>query len=480
MWFDNLKEKRLWSYFNDISSIPRESGFENDIRKFLLRWAERNGINAVADSIGNVIMKKPASPGCEDYRPVALQGHMDMVCVKREGSEHNFRTDPIEIVSDGKYISARDTSLGGDDGIAIATMLDILSDDTLVHGPIECICTVNEEVGLTGAFGLDPKNIHARQLINLDSEEEDIFYIGCAGGLDVTATRSVNKQRFDNSVYRAVDVEISGLLGGHSGGDIHKMRANAIVIFGRYINQLPQCRFVTARGGTKRNVIPSYLKATLLVCNISEAIRVAEQLQKDLRVEYCKSDPDITITVTENTSPLKDYTLPSSVNDAIKNVIICSPNGVIANSQTLPGLVETSCNLAILDIGYNKAQLVYSIRSSIESAKKNVAQTIRRLGESNEFSVEIGDGYPGWIPNPDSPLTAKLAGIYEKYTGRKPEITAIHAGLECGIINSKIEGMDSVSIGPNMFDIHSVNERLDIESAERLLGFLRTALKDLK
>ena len=480
MWFDNLKEKRLWSYFNDISSIPRESGNEEGVRRFLLKWAEKNGISAVQDRVGNVIMKKGATPGYENCPAVALQGHMDMVCVKREGSKHDFRTDPIEIVCDGKYISAKDTSLGGDDGIAVATMLDILSDDTLEHGPIECICTVNEEVGLTGAFGLEEKYVSARQLINLDSEEENIFYIGCAGGVDVEATRAINRIKFDNSAYKAVDIEISGLLGGHSGGDIHRMRANAIKVFGRYLSLLPQSRIVSAKGGTKRNVIPSHLKATILVCSIEEAVKAASKLQEDLRVEYCKSDPDITITVKENPEGLSDYTVPSSVNDHIKNILICSPSGVQAYSQTLPGLVETSCNLAILDFGYEKAKVVYSVRSSIESAKLSVATTIRTLCESNGFTVEVGDGYPGWLPNPESALTAKLAAEWEKYTGEKPEITAIHAGLECGIINSKIEGMDSVSIGPNMYDIHSVNEKLDIASAEKMLGFLRASIKDLK
>ncbi len=476
MWFDNLKEKRLWSYFNDISSIPRESGNEEGVAAFLLDWAGKNGISAVKDSCGNVVMKKPASKGCESYPPVALQGHMDMVCVKREGSEHDFKKDPIDIVCDGKSICAKDTSLGGDDGIAIAIMLDILSDDTLVHGPIECICTVNEEVGLTGAFGLEEKNVSARQLINLDSEEEDIFYIGCAGGLDVTVSRTYKKVK--EAGLHSVEVEISGLLGGHSGGDIHRMRANAIAVFARYLNSLPYSRIIRAEGGTKRNVIPSYLKAEILVKDVDEAVKEAAHLQADLRVEYSYSDPDITINVkeTENAGEALD----EDVSEEIKNVLVSSPNGVIAYSQTLPGIVETSCNLAIIRINEEKVEIIYSVRSSIESAKKNVAATIRRLSESNGFEVYCGDGYPGWIPNPSSPLTAKLASCYEKYTGKKPEITAIHAGLECGIINSKIEGMDSVSIGPDMTDIHSVNEHLDIASAERLIGFLRASLKDLK
>lgn len=476
MWFDNLKEKRLWSYFNDISSIPRESGNEEGVASFLLDWAGKNGIFAVKDSTGNVIMKKPASKGCENYPPVALQGHMDMVCVKREGSKHDFKKDPIDIVCDGKYISAKDTSLGGDDGIAIAIMLDILSDDTLVHGPVECICTVNEEVGLTGAFGLEERFVSARQLINLDSEEEDIFYIGCAGGLDVTVNKTY--EAVETSGEKTVEVEISGLLGGHSGGDIHRMRANAIAVFARYLNSLPYSRIVSAEGGTKRNVIPSYLKAVILVKDTGEALREAEKLQADLRVEYSHSDPGITISVKETAAAAT--ALPEDVSGNVTNILVSSPNGVIAYSQTLPGIVETSCNLAILKIDGERAEIIYSVRSSIESAKKNVAAEIGRLSKSNGFEVSCGDGYPGWIPNPSSPLTAKLAACYEEYTGKKPEITAIHAGLECGIINSKIPGMDSVSIGPNMTDIHSVNEHLDIASAERLMGFLRASLKEMK
>ena len=236
MWYDNLNNKRLWKIFSDISAIPRESGNEEGIRKYLLSWAEEHGIDAFSDSIGNVIMKVKATPGYEDYPSIALQGHMDMVCVKREGSSHDFTKDPIEIETDGKNIWAKDTSLGADNGIAIALALDIFSDEKAQHGPLEGIFTVNEEVGLTGAENVEAKDIDSRRLLNLDSEEEGIFYIGCAGGIDVVGEK---KCRWETAEGESVKIKVSGLLGGHSGGEIHKERANAIKLLGRTLNRIP-------------------------------------------------------------------------------------------------------------------------------------------------------------------------------------------------------------------------------------------------
>ena len=475
MWFDNLKEKRLWEYFNEISSVPRDSGKEDGIRAFLLDWAKKHDVKAVVDRTGNVIMKKDATPGMENRAPVALQGHMDMVCVRREGSKHDFTKDPIEIVLENGVIHAKDTTLGADNGIALAIILTLFTDDDYEHGPLEAICTVNEEVGLTGAFGLEGKYVDARMLINIDNEEEGFFCIGCAGGLDVVEKKNLERKPVTEG--ETVKVEFSSLLGGHSGSDINKGRCNAIMAFARFLTSLPSYRLVSVSGGTKRNVIPSALKAELVVPSFKDAEKTAGLLQDILRVEFCKGDPDVTITVKKSDKAADAVTEEDSRK--LASALLTAPNGVQAYSQTLEGIVETSCNLAIVKVDGEKAEVTYSIRSSIDSAKKNIAKIITTVYESYGFSSSVGDGYPGWLPNPESPIAKKLPEAYRKLTGKEPVVTAIHAGLECGIINDRIPGMDSISIGPNLFDVHSVNEHLEVESAERVLSFLKATLKDL-
>ncbi len=475
MWYDNLKEKKLWQYFNEISSVPRDSGKEDGIRAFLLEWAEKNNIAAVTDAAGNVIMKKEASKGFEHLDPVALQGHMDMVCVKREGSSHDFTKDPIEIVSDGKIIRAKDTSLGADNGIALAMILTLLSDDTYQHGPLEAICTVNEEVGLSGAFGLEGKYVSARKMINIDNEEEGFFCIGCAGGLDAVAACKPEREKVTEG--EAVRVEISNLQGGHSGSDINKGRCNAITAFARLLSVLGNYRLVSVAAGTKRNVIPSFLKAEIIVPSFRDAEECARILEEELRIEFSRGDGNVTIKMEKTAMP--DDAVTPEESRRIGEALLISPNGVQTYSQTLEGIVETSCNLAIFNLDRRKCSVTFSIRSSIESAKKNTAEIIRTIYRMSGFDVTVGDGYPGWIPNPSSPLAVKLPEAYRRLTGKEPLVTAIHAGLECGVINDRIPGMDSISIGPNLFDVHSVNEHLEIESAERLLNFLKSVLKEI-
>lgn len=475
MWFDNLKEQRLWRYFNEISSVPRDSGKEEGIRTFLVDWAKKNNIDVLVDSVGNVIMKKAPSKGFENKESIALQGHMDMVCVKREGSNHDFTKDGIDILLENGYIHARDTSLGADNGIALAMIMDLLSDEDYEHGPLEAICTVNEEVGLSGAFGLEEKYISSRKMINIDNEEEGFFCIGCAGGLDAVASKKTEFTPVKEG--ETVKVEISQLLGGHSGSDINKGRLNAITAFARLLSLLDNYRIVSIDAGTKRNVIPSSLKAEIVVPSSEEVIKTASVLQEELRVEFTKGDGNVLFTITK--APLSKEALSEKESKKLADALFVSPSGVIAYSQTLSGIVETSCNLAIVNLDNKECSVTFSIRSSIESAKKNVARIIERIYSSYGFKTKVGDGYPGWIPDPEKPMAKKLPEEYKKLTGKTPLVTAIHAGLECGVINDRIPGMDSISIGPNLYDVHSVNEHLEVESAERLLEFLKAVLKDL-
>ena len=475
MWYDKLNNKRLWKIFSDISSIPRESGNEEGIRNYLLSWAIEHGINAIKDEVGNVIMKVKATPGYEDYPSIALQGHMDMVCVKREGSTHDFTKDPIEVMTDGKNVWAKDTSLGADNGIAIALALDIFSDEKAEHGPLEGIFTVNEEVGLTGAENVEAKYIDSRRLLNLDSEEEGIFYIGCAGGIEVEGER---KCRWETAEGESVKIKVSGLLGGHSGGEIHKERANALKLLGRALNRIPGYKIASIKGGTRRNVIPSTAEAVITVADTSVAESIVNNLQKEIETEYKYSDPNAQISIEKAETP--EMVLTENLSRKIGETLFVSPAGVRSWSMALKGVVETSDNMAIIEMDEKSVKITYSIRSSVETSKLNLAYEIQTILEGNGFTVRIGGGYPAWAPNPDSTFTKEVKEAYIKIVGKEPVITAIHAGLECGTINDKIPGMDSLSIGPNLFDVHSVNEHVEVESAERVAAFVKAMLKEIK
>ena len=476
MWYDRLNNKRLWAIFEELERIPRESGNEAGVRKWLLSWAHEHGIEAVSDKVGNVIMYVPATPGYEDLPSIALQGHMDMVCVKRDGSDHDFSKDPIEVITDGKTIRAKDTSLGADNGIAIAIALDIFSDPDAEHGPLEGIFTVSEETGLTGAYGIEKDLIHSRRLLNLDSEEEGIIYIGCAGGIEVDGKA---KAKWAEAEGEALRIRISGLLGGHSGGEIHKGRANAINLFGRLLNRIPGgIQIAALNGGSRRNVIPSSLDAVITVKDKDTVRSIAEHLSEEIRNEYSITDPGARIAIEETAKPEK--ALERNLSGKIADLLFTSPFGVYAMSSVIPGVVETSDNLAIVNLNEEELSVVWSIRSSIESAKLNLAYRIATLAERFGLSAIISGDYPAWQPDPESEFTKEVAEAYERIEGRKPVITAIHAGLECGIINEKIEGMDSLSIGPNLFDVHSVNEHVEADSAERTSAFVKSMLKEIR
>lgn len=475
MWYDALNNKRLWSIFNEISSIPRESGNEEGIREWLLAWAKDHDIKALSDKTGNVIMYVPATPGFEALPPIALQGHMDMVCVKREGSSHDFTKDPIEVMTDGEKVYAKDTSLGADNGIAIALALDIFSDNEAKHGPLEGIFTISEETGLNGAYGIEEELIHSRRLINLDSEEEGVIYNGCAGGIEVDGEM---KAKWCDAEGEALAIKISGLLGGHSGGEINKGRANAINLFGRVLNRIPSSfQIASLSGGTRRNVIPSTLEATVVVKDRELTKSIIKHVEEEVRNEYRYTDPDIKIEAIDSTA---DKALESALSSKISDLLFTSRYGVYSYSPIMKGVVETSDNLAIVTLSEAEVKAVWSIRSSIESAKLNLAYSISALAERCGFKTVLSGSYPAWEPNPESLFTKEVAEAYKRIEGKEPVIIAIHAGLECGIINDKIKGMDSISIGPNLYDVHSVNEHVEVKSAERVAAFVKTMLSEIK
>ncbi|MFA7118434.1 MAG: aminoacyl-histidine dipeptidase [Sphaerochaetaceae bacterium] len=472
---EELKKQNLWKNFLDLEQIPRESGNEAGVRTWLLSWAKSHNLEALADKVGNVIMRKPASKGYETRSSVALQGHMDMVCVKRKGSKHDFLVDPIEVQVDGDFLCAKDTSLGGDDGIAIALILDILTDESLQHGPLEAIFTISEETGLTGAFGIEKKDIKSRKLLNLDSEEEGILYIGCAGGVEVEGKLPVEYQAIPHD-WDCYTLTIDGLLGGHSGGEIHKQRANAIKLAARFLIDVPQKMLFSLNGGTKRNVIPSFCTVGFAAPKADAKIieDILRELSQKVKNEYALNDSNIKISL-ETCKVVKEAASAKQSESFIRSLFI-APHGVYSMSQTIIGIVETSSNLAIATMEKGQFLITTSHRSSVLSARDLVAKMMGESLRSCGMSVSYVGAYPSWTPNPKSPLAGFCAKAYEEYTGKKMEITAIHAGLECGIINSKIEGMDSVSFGPQMHDIHSVDEHLCISSCERMLGFTKHLL----
>lgn len=476
MWYDKLEEKKVWEYFQAISNIPRESGNEEGVRAYLISWAKERNIEVKTDKIGNVIMFKEGAKGKD---PICLQGHMDMVCVKREGSTHDFTKDPIEVVLDGNYIRAKDTSLGADNGVAVAFALALLEENDPQMPPLEALFTVCEESKLLGANNVEADLIRSRKLINIDSEEEGIIYIGCAGGLQINVEKKVKLKEIDkDSVH--LKLSISGLLGGHSGGEIHKERANANKLLARIMHRFPIYSLTDIQGGTRSNVIPSSAYATFVVDKEDEeTIKIiVENITADIKNEYKIQDPGITITL-ERLEDMPKEAIKNKTSVAFIEAIYLAPNGVQAMSQSVKGVVESSNNIAIISYKDGKLTALSSTRSLVESAKEETALRVGAAFELMGFKVIYNDSYPSWAPNTNSTLTNKVVEEYKNYTGKDAVVTCIHAGLECGIINSLVPGMDSVSIGPNLFDVHSVNEHIEYDSAVRTMGFLRHLLKSL-
>lgn len=477
MTLADLEKKNLWKYFLELERIPRESGNEEGVRKWLLGWAKDHGLEAFSDKTGNVFIRAAATPGYEHRTPVALQGHMDMVCVKREGSTHDFSKDPIEVVVDGDWLAAKDTSLGGDDGIAIAIGLDVLTDPACKHGPLELIFTISEETGMDGANGLDGKDVKSRLLLNLDSENEGVLFIGCAGGLHTTATMPIKKAEVPAG-WKGYALTIGGLCGGHSGDEIHKERANAIKVAARLLRG-QHLMLSSFEGGTRMNVIPSSCKVVFQIPEKDAAAFEAHVAKTGsiIKSEYAVSDPDLAFSL--NGAPVAKEAADASQSGAFVQALFCTFHGVYAMSQTMAGLVETSSNLAIVSMRDGRFFVTTSQRSSVESRKYLLSNLIGDVLRMAGMQVVVDAAYPSWEPNPKSKLAALAAKIYQEYTGKEMKITAIHAGLECGIINSKVAGMDSVSFGPQMRAIHSVDEHLSISSSERTSDYVKHLLSAL-
>jgi dipeptidase D len=480
--FEGLYPAKLWDYFDQICQIPRPSKHEEKIVDWLLEFAEQNGLEGKRDKIGNVLISKPASPGMEDRKTVVLQSHVDMVGEKNNDKQHDFFVDPIIPVKETGWIKADGTTLGADDGIGIAAQLALLTSDDIPHPPLECLFTVDEETGLTGAFNLEESFFRGRTLINLDSEDEGELFIGCAGGIDTLAFFQPEYEKSPEG-FTALEIKVTGLKGGHSGDDIHKGLGNANKILVRLLHRLTRelgFRLASLDGGNLRNAIARESSAVGLVpSKYKEEARVAlNMLSHDVEQELRHTDPGVKLWMGSCDQPVEVFT--EGFQNQLLNAIYACPHGVMAWSQEIEGLVETSTNLASVKSKGNELLITTSQRSSVESARDDVANMVSSVFELAGARVEHSDGYPGWEPDMESPVLDVSVSTYKKLFGNEPEVKAIHAGLECGLFLQKYPDMDMISIGPTIKGAHSPDERLDIETVRKFWDHLLEILKTLK
>ena len=478
---EGLNPPLVWKYFAALARIPRCSKHEAAAAKFVLDTARKLGLSAKQDTFGNVAVKKPASPGRERVKRVCLQGHLDMVCEKNAGTVHDFSKDPIELVRKGNFLMANGTTLGADNGIAVATNLAIMEDASLVHGPLEFLFTVDEETGLTGAHNLQPGFVESRTLMNLDSEEEGALYVGCAGGKDTTGTWKVDCEKAPATM-AALEVKVTGLRGGHSGLEIDKGRGNAIKILNRLLIALgDRCgaRLSTFNGGNKRNAIPRECMALVFVpkAKLADAKALVNQWNDTAKAELKTVEPDLKVTADELKK--KGSVVKKKYQKQITQVMSALPHGVIKMSADISWLVETSTNVAVIKTAGTKISLATSQRSSVASEIVEIAQTVKTIFEMGGAEVQQGDGYPGWKPDMDSAILKVAKATYKQLTGKAPEVKAVHAGLECGIIGEKYPGMDMVSFGPTLEGVHSPDEKISIDTVPKFWEFLLAILKNV-
>lgn len=478
---ENLNPKPLWHYFEEICEIPRPSKKEEKIRVFLLDFAQKHGLEALTDDIGNVLIRKPASAGKENTPTVILQAHMDMVCEKNSDKNFNFETDAIVPVIDGDWVKADGTTLGADNGIGVAAQLAVLADKNLVHGPLECLITVDEETGLSGAFALKPGFLKGKILLNLDSEDDGEIFIGCAGGMDTLAELELEKEKPPGKSF-AMKIIVLGLWGGHSGDDINKGRGNAIKILTRFLWQSIRdfgVRIADFDGGNLRNAIAREASATIIVPSVQKEQLVAELniYSSDVEFEYQRTEPNL--IVDHNSTTLPEMVLTQSSQEKFLNMLMACPHGVLEMSTRMKDMVETSTNLASVKFNSSKVLVTTSQRSELESRKMMAAQMVRSVFEMAGAEVKHSDGYPGWTPNPGSYIVGVAAQSYKRLFGQDPVIRSIHAGLECGLFLQKYPELDMVSFGPTIRNAHSPDERIHIESTEKFWLHLLDILRDV-
>ena len=470
-----LEPAAVFGYFEEICAIPHGSGNTKKISDYLVKFAQEHDLRYIQDESNNVILFGPGTCGMEDHYPVILQGHMDMVCEKDADCPLDMAVDGLDIGHDGKFVFARGTTLGGDDGIAVAYALALLADPTIAHPPLEVIITVDEEIGLLGADSVDLSELKGKTMINLDSEDEGVFTVSCAGGC--TATISLPADR--RAVYGpCIRLSVDGLQGGHSGAEIHKNRTNANKVMGEFLNRIqnlmPLC-LTSFSGGSKDNAIPRSCQATLVAMgtHLDRINGIAQELEREIREKY--EEPEVTVQAFD-VDALGGNSLSTETTAKIIAFLCEVPNGVQKMSEQIPGLVQTSLNLGIAKLG-DRFNATFSVRSSVNAEKTELLEKLHGIAENYNGDYSQAGGYPAWEYKAESYLRDTMIRIYRDMFGKDPQVLALHAGLECGLMSEKIPGLDCISIGPQMHDIHTSRERLDIASTERTWKFLLEVLK---
>jgi dipeptidase D len=478
---ENLEPKNVWQYFEQITQVPRPSKNEGKVIEFLLDFAKKNNLEAKRDQIGNVLIKKPASAGMENVKSVLMQSHMDMVCEANRDMNIDFDNDPITPYIDGEWVKAKGTTLGADDGIGMAAQMAILTDNSLKHGPIECLFTVDEETGLTGAFEIQPGFFESEILLNLDSEDEGEIFIGCAGGIDLVASFKFKKDDVP-AKHKAFTFVVNGLKGGHSGDEIDKGYGNSNKIANRFLYHITEkykARLAFFDGGNKRNAIPREAEFTFTIesGSVTKLEKDFELFNKQIFQEISTTEPNIKLSLEKVKTP--KFVIDFKTQSKLTNAVYACPHGVHAWSPAIKGFVETSTNLASIKFDKNKILVTTSQRSSLESGKKDINLMVKSVFTLAGAKVEIGDGYPGWAPNPNSEILTIAENSYERLFGKKPVVRAIHAGLECGLFLEKYPDLDMISFGPTLRGVHSPDEKIEIKTVKMWYEHLLDVLKNI-
>lgn len=474
----SLAPTALWEHFYNLTQIPRPSKHEEKVRQYVCERAAASGLGYTVDKVGNVIIRKPASPGMEDRKGVILQAHLDMVPQANSGIRHNFETDPIRPVVDGDWVKADGTTLGSDNGIGVAAALTILESKTLAHPPLEVFFTIDEETGMTGVFGAEPGMLSGNILLNLDSEDEGELYIGCAGGLDLNIDFPFTQEppHPDTAAY---ELHLSGLKGGHSGIDIIRQRGNANKLMARLLYEIQSetnMQLWSFNGGDMKNAIPRECRAVILIENPHKERfeNIVRNFEQTIHAEFSFADPDMCVTISPTKQPF--WVMSHDWLHRILRLLLACPHGVARMSDAAPGTVETSNNMGIVAINDGKVHINCHVRSLVDSAKHALAQNIKGIFELVFADIKIGAEYPGWKPNPDSGILQVMKSVHEKLWNKTPEVKVIHAGLECGIIAGIYPALDMISFGPTIRFPHSPDEKVNIGSVERFWQWLTATL----
>ena len=477
----HLKPELVWYHFEEICKHPRPSKKEEKIAQYVVSVGERLGLQTEKDKFGNIVIRKPATPGYENRKAVVLQGHIDMVCEKNRDVEHDFDNDPIYPYIDGDWVKAKGTTLGADNGIGVACALAVLESKDIEHGPLECLFTLDEETGLTGASSLKKNWLKADILINMDSEDLGKIFIGCSGGKNTAATFKAKLEKAPRN-YSSYELKVAGLKGGHSGLEIQVGRGNAVKILNRAIwsySQENNIRLSEINGGNKHNAIPREAFAVVLVPKNDEKKlkKFVAKYNETVKSEYAAVEPDLVVSMEKHSAPEK--VMDEKTQKHLVNALYAIPHGVIKMSNDIPGLVETSTNLAVVETAGKNINIVTSQRSPVYSQNVDITNMVTAVLKLAGAEITYGDGYPGWAPDINSDILKVFKSTFTKMYGKEPEVTAIHAGLECGIIKEKYPDMDMISFGPTMRDVHSPAEKLQISTVPEFFNQLKTVLKNI-